>query len=227
MASAVQAAERQRYAPEFLAAIDWALSPHEDSRPQSAGEWRQALLGTAPPEAASEVLPLAKAPEPQHQAFDAGFLKQVETELAQHLGPIAPVMVRNAVKKAHSFAELIHLLSADITHHGLRVKFERHFAELSRPVSQPQPQTGASTKPTRPSEPLTASAAIRFPAEVLERAERRLSQYLGPVSRVVVKRAAVKARDESELYLLIADEIENPAERKAFIRRGLSTSAKP
>ena len=60
----------------------------------------------------------------------------------------------------------------------------------------------------------------------LERAERRLSQYLGPVARVVVKRAAAKARDESELYLLLADEIENPAERKAFSRRGISTSGK-
>ena len=226
MASAVQAAERHRYAPEFLAAIDWALSPHEDSRPQSAGEWRQALLGTAPPPAGDETPALSKTQEPQHLAFDAGFLKQVEGQLAQHLGPIAPVMVRNAVKKAHSSAELIHLLSADITHVGLRSQFERHFAELSRPVSQPQPQTGSSTKPTGPSEPATASAAVRFSSQVLERAERRLSQYLGPVSRVVVKRAAVKARDESELYLLIADEIENPAEKKAFIRRGLSTSGK-
>jgi hypothetical protein len=42
---------------------------------------------------------------------------------------------------------------------------------------------------------------------------------------VFVRRAAVKARDESELYLLLADEIENPAEKKAFIRRAISTKA--
>ena len=35
---------------------------------------------------------------------------------------------------------------------------------------------------------------------------------------------ALKARDESELYLLLADEIENPNDRKAFVRRGLSTN---
>jgi serine/threonine-protein kinase len=133
-------------------------------------------------------------------------------------------MVRNAAKKAHNPAELVHLLAADITHDGVRVKFERHFAEASRPVSQPQPKTGGSTRLT---EPATAAAASRFAVEVLERAERRLSQYLGPVSRVVVKRAAMKARDESELYLLLADEIENPAERKAFIRRAISSSGKP
>jgi hypothetical protein len=34
----------------------------------------------------------------------------------------------------------------------------------------------------------------------------------------------MKARDESELYLLLADEIENPADRKAFVRRSLSAN---
>jgi hypothetical protein len=46
------------------------------------------------------------------------------------------------------------------------------------------------------------------------------------VAQVVVKRAALKARDESELYLMVADEIEDPAEKKAFIRRAISVSSK-
>jgi hypothetical protein len=41
---------------------------------------------------------------------------------------------------------------------------------------------------------------------------------------VVVKRAAAKARDEAELYLLISDEIKDPAERKAFVRKAVSVS---
>jgi serine/threonine protein kinase len=207
--SAVQAADRQRYRPEFLAAIDWGLAPHEDHRPQSVAQWREALLA-------------ADAPNAQPHSFDAGFLRQVEGELAQHVGPIAPVMVRNAAKTAQTTAELVQLLAADITHDGVRLKFERRFVEASRPVSQ-----SVTGNPSRPSSPAIAAAAARFSVDVLERAERRLSQYLGPVSRVVVKRAAVKARDESELYLLLADEIENPAEKKAFIRRAISASGKP
>ena len=62
---------------------------------------------------------------------------------------------------------------------------------------------------------------------MLERAERRLAEHLGAVARVVVKRAAMKARDERELYLLLADEIEDKEEKKAFIRRAISTSGKP
>jgi serine/threonine protein kinase len=194
---AVQAGDRQRYRPEFLAAIDWGLAPHEDHRPQNVAQWREALFA-------------ADGPSGQPQAFDAEFLRQVEGELAQHLGPIAPVMVRNAARKAASPMELVHLLAADITHDDLRMKFERRFVDNSRPVSRPQPKTMEN----------------RFSPDVLERAERRLSQHLGPVARVVVKRAAVKARDESELYLLLADEIEAPADRKAFIRRAISSSGK-
>ena len=44
---------------------------------------------------------------------------------------------------------------------------------------------------------------------------------------VVVKRAAMKARDEAELYLLLADEIEDKEEKKAFIRKAVSISGKP
>jgi serine/threonine protein kinase len=224
MAPAVQAGDRTRFRPEFLAAIDWALAPHEEDRPQSVHEWREALLGGEDAEPATR-----KAPPPPptaqvqaQQEFQAAFLKELETELAQHVGAVAPAMVRNAAKKAHNASELIHLLAADITHHDMRLKFERRFAEGSRPVSQPQ-----SATPATRTEPSSNAAGSRFTAEVLERAERRLAQYLGPVAKVLVRRAALKARDESELYLLLADEIENAAEKKAFIRRAISASSSP
>lgn len=224
MAPAVQAAERNRYSAEFLAAIDWALAPHEDDRPKSVHEWRAALLGGASVEgkakrAAPVPPPPPAAPQPVH--FDAKFLDQVERELAQHVGPIAPVMVRKAAQKAQDPAQLVELLAADITHSGLRLKFERRFADASRPVSRPQPGSGA---PGSAGAPLNGN---RFSPEALQRAEAQLSQYLGPVAGVVVRRAALKARDSHELYLLLADEIENPAEKKAFIRRSISASGKP
>jgi len=213
MLPALQAADRARFSTGFLAAIDWALAPHEDNRPKSVSEWRAALLGTAEPitRKAPEAQPQVPAEEP---GFEPAFLQEVEGALAQHLGPIAPVMVRKAAQKAHDSAELVRMLAADITHDGVRLKFERRFADASRPVSQPQPKSVT--------QPKTDPSSSRFSAEVLERAEKRLAQYLGAVARVVVRRAAQKARDESELYLLLGDEIENPAEKKAFIRHAIS-----
>ena len=55
---------------------------------------------------------------------------------------------------------------------------------------------------------------------MLKHAEEQLAEYIGPVAGVVVKRAAAKARDETELYLLLADEIEDKEERKpSFAKR--------
>jgi serine/threonine protein kinase len=219
MAPAVQVGDRARFRPEFLAALDWGLAPNEDERPQTVADWREALLGSATPEPQTrKAAPHPGAQPTPQQAFQAAFIRELEETLKQHVGAVAPAMVRNAAKRAQSPAQLVQLLAADITHDGTRLKFERRFADASRPVSQPAP-----TMPTSRTEPSTSTAASRFAQEVLARAERRLADYLGPVARVFVRRAAVKARDESELYLLLADEIENPAERKAFIRRAISS----
>src|SRR2546426_6970593 len=49
MPPALQAADKSLFRPEFLAAIDWALAPDEDQRPQSVPEWREGPLRAAPP----------------------------------------------------------------------------------------------------------------------------------------------------------------------------------
>jgi len=212
MPSALQLADRNLFRPEFLSAIDWALSPSEDQRPQSVAEWRAALGGTSSIPEKTQVLPRTAAVP----AFEPALLRKLEAELAQHLGPIAPVVVKKAAKKAGSQAELVQLVAAEIGDGDARTAFERKFLEISRPQSQPR------SGPHTTSQPATSAAASRFPLEVLERAEQRLAEYIGAVARVVVKRAAMKARDEAELYLLVADEIEDKEEKKAFTRKAVS-----
>ena len=56
--------------------------------------------------------------------------------------------------------------------------------------------------------------------------ETSLAQHIGAVARVIVKQAAQKARDENELYLLLGDEIADKAERKNFVRSGISIPGK-
>jgi hypothetical protein len=242
---ATQAAPAGMYSPELLAAIDWALHPHEDKRPQSVGELLQRLGSTIPelhdrtvtaaelaaaeatvlarpaagPAGAATSMPTSMASGTQ---LDREQLKQVEGALALHLGPIAPVMVRKAAKTAMSLAQLAAALAPEIGDEKARAVFLKKFAENSQP-SQPSQLARGQTQHTG----LTQVALSRFDPAVLGMAEKRLSEYIGAVAKVVVKRAAAKARDEGELYLLIADEISDPAERKAFIRKAISVSGKP
>jgi hypothetical protein len=72
----------------------------------------------------------------------------------------------------------------------------------------------------------TAVVALRFDAAMLAKAEAELAKYIGAVARVVVRRAAAKARDEAELYLLLADQIEDKEQKKAFVRKAMSVSGR-
>jgi serine/threonine-protein kinase len=146
-------------------------------------------------------------PYPLVPAFDPAVLKELEAALAQHLGPIARVAVHDAAKSAGTLAELVRLLAWEIPD-AAKAAFQKKFSDVSWVRSQPAsgPHSG----------PAAGGVAAHFSLEILAEAEDRLAQYLGPVARVVVKRAAAKARDEAELYLLLAEEIEDTAERKAF-----------
>jgi len=65
MPPAAKAGEAQGYTPEFLAAVDWALKPSEDERPQSVADFRRALLGgQAGAARAGRTVPLAGADAP-------------------------------------------------------------------------------------------------------------------------------------------------------------------
>jgi serine/threonine protein kinase len=237
MPPATQAGDRARYSEALLAAIDWMLMPAEDQRPQNVSEVKGVLLG-ATQEATQRVAEITQRvtqqattrvtpsrPQPSTSpsggltgvVLDREVLKKIEVELTKHIGPIAPVAVRTAAKKSLSISQLVEMVGKDIDDDKERAMFLRKFSssDSSRPVSQP------ASSPTQTV--ATALAVARFDAAVLSKAEAALSQHLGPLARVVVKRAAMKARDVSELYLIIADEIEDKEERKAFVRKSVAS----
>ena len=70
----------------------------------------------------------------------------------------------------------------------------------------------------------TQSVSAKFTPALLQQAETALAQHIGAIAKIIVKRAAAKARDEAELYLLISDEIKDPVEKKAFVRKAILAS---
>ena len=218
---AVKAADNNLYGTELLAAVDWALSPHEQQRPQSVREFRAALTGRTMPEPATvkaqEPRQVSGAPKniPTGATFDPDTLKRIEAELAKYIGPIAGVVIRSASKKAYSVANLAEIVSVDIAEARDRAAFMRKFSsDRSTPTSAP-----TRTSATRQQSSLLASS---IDPKILAKAETALAEYIGAVAKIVVKRAAAKARDPGELYLLIADEIDDKNQRTTFIRKAMS-----
>jgi serine/threonine protein kinase len=188
----------------------------------------QRVAPAAPPRsvapARSVAPPPSAVPPPAIPAPDPQVVSRLIAELATHIGPIADKLVRSNLRKGIALVQVIHKLSAEITDPNERKAFVHRFASQAWQGSQ-TPATPSQHLPS--AVPVTsgpATSQLRFRPEQLAKAEADLSQYIGAVARVVVKRAAVKARDLPELYLLLADEIEDPQEKKKFVRKAISAA---
>jgi serine/threonine protein kinase len=222
------------YTADFLEAIDWALMPHEDERPQSTAAFHQRLGIAARDTTGRHILPLEDSPRTHVESvtptavigrhthtsggsFDADLLKRIETEAARTLGPIAAVLVRKAARKAITLADLCEAVAREIEDEKARAAFLRKFAHDGHTAPPTHP-------PTHPRSMPAASISAKFTPEILKRIETELARHIGAIASVVIRRAAAKARDEAELYLLIADEIQDPAEKKMFVRKAVTAS---
>jgi serine/threonine protein kinase len=227
---AAAVADSARYSAELLKAIDWALAPLEEARPQSVAQFRDVLRRLipvpAPDTPALQVPPPPAAPSfpdgPGGSAsptmFEREMLAKLESELARHIGPIAPIVVRAGIKKVTTPSKLVELVAAEISDEKSRAGFVKIFAAAEKFASTGAPAAISANRDNL--------APTRFDLATLEKAEAALAKHIGAVARVVVRRAAAKARDESELYQLLAEQIDDKDERRAFVRKGLSVSGR-
>lgn len=142
LAPAAKAGEASVYTPEFLAAIDWALKPDEDARPQSVADFKRALLGGARTETWERTVPVGAPAAPAVKAkpadasgttglkggaLDPGQVRRVELELARLCGAIAIFLTHNAAKKAVSISALAQDVAGEIEDEKDRAAFLRKF----------------------------------------------------------------------------------------------------
>jgi serine/threonine-protein kinase len=64
-----------------------------------------------------------------------------------------------------------------------------------------------------------ASGALQIPGPDLEEARTVLAYFVGPIARVLVKRAASVAASLADFHDRLASEIPSAEERKAFLKR--------
>lgn len=249
MPPALEAGERSLYRAGLLRAIDWALAPAEEDRPQVAAELRAALerLGQDPADevatflAGGQGLPFPDPPPPASGSvpsgpvpsgpapsgpsttgpFDGETLKRVTAGLASHLGPIAGVVVKAAAKRCGDLPALLEAVAAEIADDRARSAFLKAFAEAkSGPASAPSSGPASGPGSSPPSGPAPSGPpAGGLDPGLLARAETELARHLGAVAKVVVRRAAARAPDAAGLLKALAGEIEDPAARRAFLAR--------
>lgn len=81
---------------------------------------------------------------------------------------------------------------------------------LRRCLAAIQGQARAAAQPA-------PEARNALPAQVLADAERRLTGYIGPIAKVLVRQAGIWATSEAELYAELATHLPTEAERTSFL----------
>ena len=180
-------------------------------------------------------------------AIDEATLDTIERRLARYIGPIARHLVREAARRTRSAETLCETVSRNISQAADRERFlaeamtgSLHQTSLTAarpaaplPTAQPStaPPSAAQSSTAQPSAaqpsaatPLVAAGGGTSPGANLsaaqtERVERALTRALGPIAKLLVKRALPGAGSEAALWERLAAHIERPADRDAFLRQ--------
>ncbi len=156
------------------------------------------MLDTASPERAAE-------------------LRAIEKELAVYLGPLARIIVKRAAAKTTDTGELFKILAKNIERDEDRDAFLARQKQLAR--TQPKPQTVRETRPAAPlTEAVNPLSPLGITPEAIDHAARILAAHVGPISGVLAKKAARRADSMQSFYKLLAEHVQNSAERRRFLK---------
>ncbi|MGB5081158.1 MAG: hypothetical protein WBO23_10495, partial [Burkholderiales bacterium] len=207
----------------FDAILAKALAKKAEDRYASAREFAAALAGgfagrrgeeASPAEATLLSTIVHREPARPDTTFpppgwDAAPLRALEELLAPHVGPMARVLVRKSAKTTRDHPSLVRLLAESIPSEKNREAF------LAAALDKASGGTRAEAAPDRSS---PGSARVPIDAVEVDKAANRLAAYLGPIARIVAKKAAPQARDLRTFYRQLAENLANPDERAEFLR---------
>ena len=137
-------------------------------------------------------------------------LRGIEIELARFIGPVAKVLVRRAArtyKDVDALAlELLGSLDSEADREAfIRAVTGRALVSSPGPASAPAPST--ASMPGRPITPEDVDLAMKL-----------LTPYIGPIARVVAKRAATPGGRRQDFFVEVSRNLETPSQRERFLR---------
>jgi serine/threonine-protein kinase len=163
-------------------------------------------------------------------------LPELETILVRQIGPMGRILLKKIAGRAEGMDELCRLLLPHIPSDVGRIQFQQAVDMLKRKLAASG--TGSGIQSLHGATAISGAGAsgigtidasgtgagrtsMRAPAAFddawADAMAQRLTQRIGPIARVVAKRAAAQTRDKTEFLLLLAQHIESAQERARFL----------
>lgn len=155
-------------------------------------------------------------------------LPEVEASLARQIGPMARFLLKRVADKAEGLDHLSELLLPHIPSEVGREQFGHALAQIRKKLDASGTGSGATRASSQASlsgaaQPGLASAVSRpprpesFDTGYADATADKLVAIIGPIGRVVVKRAMKQTSDKQAFLQLLAGHIDNPGERTRFL----------
>jgi serine/threonine protein kinase len=147
--------------------------------------------------------------------IDAAAVEHAERVLAQHIGPMARLLVRRTVPRAANLFDLHRRLGALIPESEPRTAFLSAVVTMD---SRPLPGTTEmrTDLAANRSGPATTAPGM-IPDADLARMEKLFARYIGPMAKVLVRRESRNANSLDTLCRALASHIDKDADRRRFM----------
>jgi eukaryotic-like serine/threonine-protein kinase len=190
--------------------------PSQPSRPSQPPQASQPSQPSQPSQSSQPPGSTPGSPSPAARTvpppgWEAAALKQIEQQLARYVGPVARVLVRRGATQTTDVGQLYRMLAENLANPDERTAF---LAGQASSVAQAAAGAAGTTAGARA--PATGLTTQLTP-EAIEQATKRLAAYLGPIAKVVAKKAVSQASSRRQFCLLLAESLANPNERAQFL----------
>lgn len=189
---------------------------------------RPARPPLSPPTFAPPSVGGASTGTPPASHWDRAQLTQAEQSLARHVGPLASVLVRRAARECTELNELYARLAEQVADPRARDAFlgQASLATGGSVKTAGGTRGGSSAPGSRAPAGSSGSAgsagatAIGGPLDeaVLDKAVPLLAQHVGPIARVLVKRAAAGTDSRAVFFNRLAEAVADTAARNKLLK---------
>lgn len=201
---------------------EWRVSQGLPMRPRVERPTVEAAKESPKHDGAAQ--PPAHLPGDGSSVFAPETLSFVQNSLASFVGPLAKLLLQRASTQAQSLDELCRIVAQHIPNAEGRSQFVQTVSQFQQRHHRTQPPatqiSSGATALRRPHQATLGPATrVSLPLDeaALQRVEQTLSRYIGPIAKIMVKRAAAHCSNGADLWRTAAEAIQDQEQKKRFL----------